>query len=291
VSGRSFALVGLLALLWGASFPLIKVAVETVPPLWVATLRAALGGLVLLALLGPRLGTWWRAGREGDWYVSQAMLNVVVPWLLVAWAARIIDAKLTTILNSLSPIFIFLITWAITRHEPATGRKFAGVALGLAGVVTIVGPDALVGLGSHLLAELACVLGSLSYGLAAVVGRRYDKLPSLVPAAGSVLTGAAILLPIALVIEPWPANASPRSLAAVGALAIFSTGLAFVVYFRLLASIGSIATASQAYLRIAVGVGLSVVLLGESMSALHWIGLALVLAGVVAMTLPRKNAG
>jgi drug/metabolite transporter (DMT)-like permease len=288
VNGRSFALVGLLALLWGASFPLIKVAVETVPPLWVATLRAALGGVVLLALLGPRLGTWWQAGRTGDWYVSQAMLNVVVPWLLVAWAARIIDAKLTTILNSLSPIFIFLITWAITRHEPATGRKFAGVALGLAGVVTIVGPDALVGLGDHLLAELACVVGSLSYGLAAVVGRRYDKLPSLVPAAGSVLTGAAILLPIALAIEPWPANASLRSLAAVGALALFSTGLAFVVYFRLLASIGSIATASQAYLRIAVGVGLSVVLLGEGMSAPHWIGLALVLAGVVAMTLPRR---
>lgn len=289
MTGRSVALVGLLALLWGASFPLIKVAVETVPPLWVATLRAMLGGLVLLALLGPRLRTWWEAGRDGDWYFSQGMLNVVVPWVLVAWASRLIDAKLTTILNSLSPIFIFLITWAITRHEPATGRKLAGVGLGLAGVVTIVGPDALAGVGSHLLAELACVVGSLSYGLAAVVGRRYDKLPSLVPAAGSVLTGAAILLPIALAMEPWPANASMRSLAAVVALSIFSTGLAFVVYFRLLASIGSIATASQAYLRIAIGVGLSVVLLGESLSAAHWWGLALVVAGVVAMTMPRKG--
>ena len=254
-----------------------------------ATLRALLGGLVLLALLGPRIRTLWQAARGGDWFLSQGMLNVVVPWVLVAWASRIIDAKLTTILNSLSPIFIFLITWAITRHEPATPRKFLGVALGLAGVVTIVGPDVLGGLGSHLLAELACVVGSLSYGLAAVVGRRYDKLPSLVPAAGSVLAGAAMLLPIATALEPWPANASSRSLAAVAALAIFSTGAAFVVYFRLLATIGSIATASQAYLRIVIGVGLSVVFLGERLEPAHWLGLALVVCGVVAMTVRRKG--
>jgi len=132
-------------------------------------------------------------------------------------------------------------------------------------------------------------VGSLSYGLAAVVGRRYDKLPSLVPAAGSVLAGAAILLPIALALEPWPAGASARSLAAVAALALFSTGLAFVVYFRLLASIGSIATASQAYLRIVIGVGLSVALLGERLEPSHWIGLTLVVAGVVAMTFRRKG--
>jgi len=245
---------------------------------------------VLLALLGPRLKAWWQAAREGDYFLSQAMLNVVVPWVLVAWASRIIDAKLTTILNSLSPIFIFLITWAVTRHEPATGRKFLGVALGLAGVVTIVGPAALDGLGNHLMAEIACVVGSLSYGLAAVIGRRYDKMPSIVPAAGSVLTGAAILVPIAFALEPWPANASLRSLAAVAALAVFSTGLAFVVYFRLLATIGSIATASQAYLRIAIGVGLSVMLLGERLAPEHWMGLVLVLAGVVAMTLRRKTA-
>ena len=104
-----------------------------------------------------------------------------------------------------------------------------------------------------------------------------------------MLAGAAMLLPIALALEPWPANASFASLAAVAALALFSTGMAFVVYFRLLATIGSIATASQAYLRIVIGVGLSVVLLGERLEPAHWLGLALVICGVVAMTL-RKSA-
>jgi drug/metabolite transporter (DMT)-like permease len=288
-SPRSLALVGLLALLWGASFPLIKVAVETIPPLTVAAIRAAGGGLLLAALLGPRLGMAWRAARDGDFFVSQALFNVVLPWVLVAWASRLIDAKLTTILNSLSPIFIFLITWAITRHEPATGRKFLGVALGLAGVVAIVGPSALAGLGAHLAAELACVAGSLGYGIAAVIGRRYDRLPALVPAAGSAIAGAAILVPLAAAVDGWPAQASARSLLAVLALAVFSTGAAFVVYFRLLSTIGSIATASQAYLRIVVGVGLSVAFLGERLEPSHWIGLALVVAGVVAMTLRRKG--
>lgn len=286
---RSFALVCLLALLWGASFPIIKVAVETLPPLTVAAGRALLGGLLLLALLGPRVKVLWREARDGDFFLSQALFNVVLPWTLVAWASRIIEAGLTTVLNSLSPIFVFLITWAVTRHEPATARKFLGVSLGIAGVVVIVGPSALAGLGTHLLAEAACVAGSLSYGIAAVVGRRYDRLPALVPAAGSVLTGAAILVPLALFFEPWPAQASGRSMLAVLALGVLSTGVAFVVYFRLLATIGSIATASQAYLRIAVGVGLSVVFLGEKLEATHWIGLALVIAGVVAMTLRRKG--
>ena len=280
----------LLALLWGASFPIIKVAVETLPPLTVAAGRALLGGLLLLALLGPRVRVLWHEARSGDWFVSQAMFNVVLPWTLVAWASRIIEAGLTTVLNSLSPIFVFLITWAVTRHEPATPRKFVGVTLGIAGVVVIVGPSALGGLGTHLVAELACVAGSLSYGIAAVVGRRYDRLPALVPAAGSVLTGAAILVPLAALFEGWPAGASMRSSLAVLALAILSTGVAFVVYFRLLATIGSIATASQAYLRIMVGVGLSVLLLGEQLQPTHWIGLALVIAGVVAMTLRRRLA-
>ena len=279
----------LLALLWGASFPIIKVAVETIPPLTVAAIRALVGGLLLLALLGPRVTVWWREARDGDFFLSQALLNVVLPWTLVAWASRIIEAGLTTVLNSLSPIFIFLITWAVTRHEPATLRKFVGVSLGIAGVVVIVGPSALGGLGSHLAAELACVAGSLSYGVAAVVGRRYDRLPALVPAAGSVLTGAAILVPLAAFFDGWPAGASTRSLLAVLALGVLSTGVAFVVYFRLLATIGSIATASQAYLRIVIGVGLSVLLLGERPQPSHWIGLALVLAGVVAMTLRRKT--
>ena len=142
-----------------------------------------------------------------------------------------------------------------------------GVGLGFAGVLCVVGPAALGGMGTRALAEAACIAGSLAYAIAAIVGRRYDGFPALVPAAGAALVGAAILVPLALVVEPWPANASTRSLLAVLALGVFSTGAAFVVYFHLLSTIGSIATASQAYLRIVIGVGLGVAFLGERPSA------------------------
>lgn len=286
---RSIALVMLLALLWGAGFPLTKMAVETLPPLTVAAVRALLGGLLLLAALGPRARLLWESARRGDAFAVQALFNCVLPWSLVAWASQTIDAGLATILNSLSPIFIFLITWGVSRHEPATPRKFAGVALGIAGVVAIIGMNALAGLGGHTAAELACVAGSLSYAIAGVVGRRYDALPALVPAAGATLMGAAMLVPLAIALEPWPAQPSARSMLAVLALAVFSTGAAFVVYFRLLSTIGSIATSSQAYLRILVGVGLSVGFLGESVSPAMAAGMALVVAGVVAMTLPPRR--
>src|SRR4051812_2803727 len=131
--------------------------------------------------------------------LTQGFFNCIVPWTLVAWASRTIDSGLATILNSLSPIFIFVFTWAVTRHEPATPRKFIGVVLGVAGVLVIIGMDALSGLGQHTAAELACVVGSIAYAVAALVGRRFDRMSPLVPAAGSVLMASAVLVPLALV--------------------------------------------------------------------------------------------
>ena len=285
------ALVFLLALLWGSSYPQIKVAVETIPPLTVAALRSLIAGVLLLAFLGPTgARQLWKAATGSSQLFTQAVFNCILPWMLLAWAVRSIDAGLATILNSLSPIFIFLMTWGITRHEPATPRKFVGVALGLVGVLAIVGVNALSGIGRHTLAELACVAGAFCYGIAAIVGRRFDGVSPLLPAAGSTLWAAVVLVPIALVVdEPWTLTPSIESILCMASLAVFSTGFAFVVYFRLLATVGSIAMSSQSYLRIVVGVGLGMVFLGERLSAGAIIGLPLVLAGVVAMTLPPRR--
>jgi drug/metabolite transporter (DMT)-like permease len=284
VTRRSIALVVGLALLWGASYPLIKVSVETIPPLTVAALRGLFGGALLFAFMGRDAPALWRSGVPLRTFVAQATLNCIIPWTFVAWASRIIDASLATVLNSLAPIFAFLITWGITRHEPATPRKFIGVMLGLAGVMTIIGIDALSGVGRHTMAELACLAGSLSYGIAAVAGTQFRKLSPLVPATGSTLVATVFMVPLALVFEqPWNVAPSMRSLLAVAGLVVFSTGIAFIVYFRLLSTIGTIGTTAQAYLRIVVGVGLGVAFLGERLSVNLVAGIALVIAGVVAM--------
>jgi drug/metabolite transporter (DMT)-like permease len=284
---HSLALVVLLAFLWGSGYALTKVAVETVPPITVSAMRGLIGGLVLLAVLGRRVPLLWTSGIGAQVYFVQALFNCILPWILVAWASRTIDAGLATILNSLSPIFIYAITWGITRHEPATGRKFIGVSLGLAGVLAIIGMDALSGAGGHTVAELACVAGALCYAIAGVMGRRFAQVSPIVPAAGATLMSAAVLIPLALIVEGWPAAPSTRSLLALAALGFFTTGLAFVVYFRLIATIGAIAMSSQAYLRIVIGVAIGIVFLGERPTLSMVVGLILVVAGTIAMTMSR----
>ena len=286
---KSVALVCLLALLWGSSFPLLKVAAESIPPLSLAAMRAGGAALILGALLGRQLSQVRDVARSGSAIWIQALFNCIVPWLLIAWAASRIEASLMAILNSLSPIFIFLITWGITKHEPATPRKFVGVLLGMAGVLAIIGPDALRGLGGNALAELACVAGSLAYAIAGIIGTRYHKVSPLVPAAGSIIIAALFMVPLAVVADTWTTAPTARSLWAAAALCVFSTGLAMVVFFRLLGTIGSIATSSQAYLRIFVGVGAGVLLLDERLTTSMVVGLFLVVAGVVAMTWPRRG--
>jgi len=220
-------------------------------------------------------------------FLVQALLNSVLPFTLIAWAEQSVEAGLATILNSTSPMLTFLAAWLVTRHETITAVRLFGVAAGLAGICMIVGGNALSGLGEQLLPQLAIVASSVCYAGAAIYGRSFREQSPVVPAAGSMLVGAALLIPASLVVDrPWTLHPSVASMAALLALAVFSTALAFVIYFRLIRTIGSVATTAQAYLRVPIGVAAGVLFLDESLTSVAWIGLACVITGVAAMTLP-----
>jgi drug/metabolite transporter (DMT)-like permease len=171
-----------------------------------------------------------------------------------------------------------------------TSRKLLGVLAGMAGICLIVGMQALAGFGEELTAQLAMVLAAIAYAGAAILGRGFRDLDPIVPAAGSLLCGAAILIPVSLVLErPWTLQPSAGSMLALLALAVFSTALAFVIYFRLIQTLGSIGATAQAYLRVPIGVAVGVVFLGEQLSPTAWIGLACVVVGVAAMTIPARK--
>lgn len=285
-----YLLLLLLAMLWGGSYSFIKVGVATIPPVTLIACRTLLGGLVLLAVLQlrgialPRDRALWRL------FAIQALFNSVVPFVLLAWAQQTIDAGLAVILNSTSPIFAFLITWAITRHEPATPRKLIGVTAGLAGIALVIGFEALASLGRDLPAQLAVVLATVLYAIAAIRGRYFKGLDPMVPAAGSLLAGSAMLVPVSLIIDrPWTLAPSAASLTALGGLSVLSTALAFVLFFRCLDRLGTVATTAQAYIRVPIGVGFGMLFLGETPSPTLYAGLALVVVGVAAMTLPKRG--
>ena len=284
-------LLAVLATCWGASYTFIKIGVQTLPPVTLIAARTLIAGLLLLALLRlrgvrlPREPAMWRR------FALQACLNSVLPFTLIAWAERSVDAGLATILNSTSPIFIFLLGLGMGGAEKPTLRRLFGVGAGLAGICLIVSVEALHGLGHSLLAQLGLVAAAVCYGCAAMFGRVFKGLDPMVPAAGSLLCGAAMLLPASLAFDrPWTLVPSAASMMAVLALAVLSTALAFTIYFRLIRTLGPMSTAAQAYLRVPVGVMIGVVFLGEVLSPTAWAGLACIVVGVVAMTVPARGA-
>jgi drug/metabolite transporter (DMT)-like permease len=284
------ALLLVLATLWGASYTFIRVAVATIPPITLIAGRTAIAGLLLLIIMRwrgvrmPRDALTWRR------FLFQACLNSVIPWTMIAWGERTLDAGLATILNSTSPIFTFFLTLVVSRHEALTSRKLFGVVAGMAGICLMVGVQALAGFGEQLTAQIVTVLAAICYAGAAIFSRGFKGLDPMAPAAGSLLCGTVVLIPLGLVVEqPWTITPSMNSLLALLGLAVFSTVAAFVIYFRLIQTLGSVGTTAQAYLRVPIGVALGVLFLGEQLTSTAWIGLACVVTGVAAMTIPARR--
>ncbi|WPZ34703.1 EamA family transporter [Thalassobaculum sp. OXR-137] len=283
-----FALLGCLALLWGGSYPLLKVAVAEIPPITLIAVRVSVAAVLLLGIAliqGERLPTgrtiWARL-------FLQAFLNSYGAWTLLAWGQRQIESALGAVLNSTSPLFVFLFTVLVTRHESMGGVRLLGACLGLGGVVLIVGTDALNGLGGQVAAQIAVLVSAALYAGAALHGRRFSHLPPVVTAAGTMLCATAVLLPASLMADrPWELTPSPKAVAAALVLGVACTGIALLLYFRLVRTLGSLGVASQSYLRAGVGVLLGVLVLGETLTPTVVAGVVAAIAGVLAINWRR----
>jgi drug/metabolite transporter (DMT)-like permease len=291
-NAKELVLLLVLSSLWGASYTFVKVGVQTISPVTLIAGRTVIAGTILIAIIQwrgmtlPKDATTWRR------FFFQACLNSVVPFTLIAWAQQTTDAALATILNSTSPIFAFLLTVFVTRHEAVTGRKLFGVGAGIVGICLIVGVQAIGGLGQELWAQLAIVAATICYAGAAIFGRNFEGLNPIMPAAGSMICGAIVLVPASLITEkPWTLTPSLESILALLALSVFSTALAFAIYFRLVQTLGSVGTTAQAYLRVPIGVAIGVMFLREHLTSTALLGLVCVIAGVAGMSVPvRKSA-
>ena len=284
---RDYALLLALACCWSSTYPLTKIGLGSIPPITFISARSLIAALFLLAILyarGMRLPSHARAWKL---FAQQQTINSTIPFLMITWAQQYVSAASTVVLASTTPIFAFLITWGITRHEPATLLKFAGAVLGLAGTAAIIGLDAVGGLGGNILAEMVILLATVSFACATIFGLRLTDYDPMVVAAGSLLFGGLVLLPVSLVVDhPWTLRPTPEAFMAVVAMGIFSSAFGLMLFYMCLTRLGTLTTNAQGYLRIPIGVGLSVVLLGETVPSNLALGLVLVMAGVAAMTVP-----
>jgi drug/metabolite transporter (DMT)-like permease len=244
--------------------------------------------MIVLFVKGERLP---RDGRSWWMLLIQSTLSSIAAWTILAWGQQYVDSALASVLNSTSPIFVFFITLIFTRHEKITGLKFFGATLGLLGVVFIVGVDALDGLGQEVIGQLCAVGGAVLYGCAAIYGKRFTHLSAPVIATGTMLWASVVLVPVSLIVDrPWTLNPSFQAIGALLVLSIFCTGVALLIYFRLVKTLGSLGVASQAYLRAGIGVMVGVIFLGEQISIVMAIGIVAAVIGVAAINMPSRKA-
>ncbi len=287
MSGQDLGLLLMLSFLWGGAFFFAAVAVTGLPPLTVVLARCGLAALALA--LGLRLaGTRLPLARAAlGPFLIMGLLNNLLPFSLLFWAQTVIPSGLAAILNATTPVFAAVAAHVFLPDEPMARHRLAGMAFGFLGVVVLLGGGGVAGGGLAGLGMLACLAAAASYGLAGTYGRRFRKM-GLAPAQvalGQLAATTLMMAPVVAVIDrPWTLAAPPLSVVlAVLALAFASTALAYVIFFRLLASAGAVNTALVTLLIPASAILLGVLFLGETLEARHYAGLALISAGLLAM--------
>lgn len=283
MSAAQWILLLTLSLLWGGSFLFVELALLGLPVLTIVWLRVAGAALALGLWLGLGRG----AGLPKGWAVWRALLvmgllNNAVPFTLFVFAQAQITGGLASILNATTPLWTVIVAHIATRDERLTRAKAFGLALGFSGVWVIGG-----GGGGSFGAIAACLGAALSYGLAAVWGRRFKAmgLAAGQVAFGMLASSSMIVLPIWLLQDrPWSMLLPPaEALAAVAALSFFCTALAYILYFRLLAGAGATMLSLVTFIIPAFAIALGAVFLGERMQLQDLAGLALILTGLLAM--------
>ena len=287
MNGRDWLILLALALIWGGAFFFIGIAVRHVPPLtyvWLRLTIAAIGMWTYLRL------TRQTAGLPPNVWGSillLALLNNALPFVLIGWGEIHIASGLAAILNATTPIWGVLVAHFLTHDERMNPRKVAGVLLGFGGVVVMMGPSLLSSLGTGAIAQLACVLASLVYALAAVWARRFKKqgLSPIGVTTGQLTAGALVMLPMSLIFDrPWTHAAPPLGAwAAIAALALLCTAFAYVLYFRLIETSGATNAMLVTLLVPPVAIILGALFLGETLAPEDFAGLGLIALGLAAI--------
>ncbi|WP_119167210.1 DMT family transporter [Algihabitans albus] len=287
MSAGVWALVLTLSVVWGGAFFFVGVAVTELPPLTIVLLRVGLAALTLHLVL--RLTGQSLPASPAIWltFFGMGLLNNAIPFSLLVWGQTHIASGLAAILNATTPLFGVIVAGTLLADERATWPKVAGVAIGFAGAMVMIGIGALEGVGADLFAQLACLGAALSYAFAGAFGRRFKRLgvTPLQTATGQVTASSLLLLPFPLFFErPW--TLPPPSLEtwlAVLALAILATAFAYILYFRILAAAGATNLLLVTFLVPVTAILLGSLILGERLSVEHFAGMALIALGLAAI--------
>jgi drug/metabolite transporter (DMT)-like permease len=280
-TARDVALLVALGLMWGCSFLFIKVAVDTVAPLWIVAVRCVIGAAMLLAILrvrGTRLPRGLAIWRD---LTLLAALGNAIPWGLMAWATQFLPSGLVAVVNALAPTSTLLIAMLV-RVERASVRRFLGLLVALSGTALAVSGD--LGTPGTVMAAAAIVLATIAYGGGTVYAKQRvsGHHSPLAIATGQVLAAAVLSIPVAAMFAPFPdVTAVPlTAIAALVALGVFGTGLAFLAFYALIEGVGATSAVMVTYLIPIVALLAGALVLGEALTVVVLVGTALTIGGV-----------
>ncbi|KJS43512.1 MAG: ABC transporter permease [Rhodospirillaceae bacterium BRH_c57] len=282
-----WAMLLALATVWGGSFFFNGIAVRELPVFTVVVTRVALAAIILLAIMRLRGERMPRDKRVWAAFFGMGLLNNAIPFSLIVWGQQHIASGVASILNASTPLFTVILAHVLTRDERMTGGKLSGVLIGFIGVAVMIGAEAFRDFGVNVVAQFMCLAGAVSYAFAGIYGRRFKAMgiSPMSTATGQVVASSLILLPLMMVVDhPW--TLQTPSLAAIGALigvAAISTALAYVLYFRILATAGATNLLLVTFLIPVSAILLGTLFLGEVLLPRHFAGMALIGIGLAAI--------
>ena len=287
MTGFEWMLLVLLSVVWGGSFFFNGIALREFPTLSIVTARVGLAALALLFLM-KMLGQGIQLNRQIlKAFFGMSFLNNVVPFSLIVWGQQHIASGVASILNATTPLFTMLVAHWFTTDEKINPRRLLGVLTGMGGVGLMMGLDSMESSGFHLLGQSAILLAAFSYGLAGVYGKRFAQLeiPPLATATGQLCASSMILIPLTLWIDqPWTMTIpSIEGMGSLLGIALLSTALAYVIYFRLLKTAGATNLLLVTLLIPVSAIILGVFLLDESLEPQHLYGMAVISLGLLIM--------
>jgi len=292
---KDWGLLAALVALWGSNFMFVKLGVATVPPATLVASRLVLGSLILVAVVRAMGHIFPPLGRAWAPYVVLAIMGNSLPFWLITTGQQSIDSALAGILMAIMPLTTLVLAHFFVAGEAMTRYRFAGFLLGFAGIVVLMGPAALHGVGGsslEILAQLCVLAGAICYAMQSVLVRRLLTGNVMVASAAIISIAALISVPIALLVDqPWNLSPSRGSIAAVIWIGIGPTALATIVFLKLIGSAGPTFMSLTNYCIPIVALFLGMAILGEHPGANAYAGLVLILAGIALSQLRRSASG
>jgi drug/metabolite transporter (DMT)-like permease len=290
---REYVLLLLLALMWGSSFTFIKISVHAYSPLVVACGRLSFAALVLWCFAFLRKSDLPSGRRAWLSTFAVALIGNAVPFFLISYGETRVDAGLAAILMSTVPLTTVVLAHFFTHDEKLSLGKVIGVVLGTIGVIVLVGPETLSGLGGEFLFQLAILVAAVGYAISSLVARNLRDQPRVGSTAVILTFAAAMLMPFTLILDqPWTMAWDLEGALSIMYLGMFPTGIAMFLILQLIAVAGASFLVFNNYLVPAVGVVISFIVLGEVPQPNALVALAIILGGIAAsqMRFGRKFA-